>query len=155
MSDPIEAIIAKMTLEEKAALCTGASAWTTTPLEHLGVPELSVSDGPHGVRRVADVHAMTLDSLPATCFPTASCTASSWDVDLVHAMGQALAATGYITPGQGASIPTQPEAAVNAIRIFMGPVPVVMLLLAIIFAWKLKITRQSHHEMVEKLKAGK
>ncbi|MBE3038300.1 MAG: glycosyl hydrolase, partial [Chloroflexi bacterium] len=80
-----------MTLEEKAALCTGASPWTTTPVERLGLPELTVSDGPHGVRRVADVKDLIAASLPATCFPTASCMASTWDVDLIHAMGQALA----------------------------------------------------------------
>ena len=68
----IQSIISQMTLEEKAALCTGASAWTTTPVERLGVPEMIVSDGPHGVRRVPDVHAMMMTSLPATCFPTAS-----------------------------------------------------------------------------------
>ncbi len=91
MSDQIQAIIARMTLEEKAALCTGASAWTTTPIERLGVPEMIVSDGPHGVRRVADVHSMANESLPATCFPTASCTASSWDVDLIRKLGETLA----------------------------------------------------------------
>ena len=83
-------LIKKMTLEEKAALCTGASPWTTTPIERLGLPEMTVSDGPHGVRRVADVNALIATSLPATCFPTASCMASSWDVDLLHEMGQAL-----------------------------------------------------------------
>ena len=91
MSEDIQAIISKMTLEEKAALCTGASAWTTTPIERLGVPELTCSDGPHGVRRVPDVNEMTRQSLPATCFPTASCTASTWDVDLVRKMGEAIA----------------------------------------------------------------
>ncbi|MBN1219868.1 MAG: glycoside hydrolase family 3 C-terminal domain-containing protein [Anaerolineae bacterium] len=80
-----------MTLEEKAALCTGASAWTTTPVERLDVPELIMSDGPHGVRRMPNVHAMALESLPATCFPTASCLASTWDVDLIGELGQALA----------------------------------------------------------------
>ncbi|MAT43101.1 MAG: glycosyl hydrolase [Anaerolineaceae bacterium] len=80
-----------MTLEEKAALCTGASAWTTTPIERLGVPEITVSDGPHGVRRVVDGESMDAKSFPATCFPTASCLASSWDVDLIHTLGQALA----------------------------------------------------------------
>jgi GPH family glycoside/pentoside/hexuronide:cation symporter len=70
----------------------------------------------------------------------------------IWSMGQALAITGYINPVQGEALPAQPEAAVNAIRVFMGPIPAVMLLLAIIFAWRLKITRQSHHEMVEKLK---
>jgi beta-glucosidase len=87
----IQSIISQMTLEEKAALCTGASAWTTTPIEHLSVPEIMVSDGPHGVRRTPDIHSMTLESLPATCFPTASCMASTWDVDLIRALGQALA----------------------------------------------------------------
>jgi beta-glucosidase len=54
----LQSILEQMTLEEKAALCTGASAWTTTPVERLGVPEMLVSDGPHGVRRVPDVHAL-------------------------------------------------------------------------------------------------
>jgi len=89
MKDVME-ILAGMTLEEKAALCTGASAWTTTPVERLGLPEAIMSDGPHGVRRQADVHAMGQSSLPATCFPTASCAASTWDVDLVRRMGNAL-----------------------------------------------------------------
>ncbi len=78
-------------MEEKAALCTGASPWTTMAIERLGVPEMTVSDGPHGVRRVADVNDFIAGSLPATCFPTASCLASTWDADLIHAMGQALA----------------------------------------------------------------
>jgi beta-glucosidase len=86
----IKSLIQQMTLEEKAALCTGASAWTTTPVERLGIPEMIVSDGPHGVRRVPDVNSMAIESLPATCFPTASCLASTWDVDLIHQMGQAL-----------------------------------------------------------------
>jgi len=90
MTTDIQSIIAQMTLEEKAALCTGASAWTTTPVERLGIPEMIVSDGPHGVRRVPDVHEMGAKSLPATCFPTASCLASTWNVDLIKQMGVAL-----------------------------------------------------------------
>ncbi len=87
----LQSIIRNMTLEEKAALVTGASAWTTTPVERLGVPEMMVTDGPHGVRRVPDVHAMGAKSLPATAFPTASAQAATWDADLIYAMGQALA----------------------------------------------------------------
>ena len=87
----IDDLINKMSLEEKAALCTGASPWTTTSVEHLGLPELTVADGPHGVRRVADAKDLVAASLPATCFPTASSMASTWDVDLIHEMGQALA----------------------------------------------------------------
>jgi beta-glucosidase len=89
--ETIQSILSQMTLEEKAALCTGASSWTTTPVEQLGLPEMTVSDGPHGVRRVADVHSIVSKSLPATCFPTASCLASTWDVELIHKMGEALA----------------------------------------------------------------
>jgi GPH family glycoside/pentoside/hexuronide:cation symporter len=70
----------------------------------------------------------------------------------VWGMGQALAATGYLTPQQGQPLPAQPEAAVNAIRFFMGPIPAVLLILSILFAWRVNITRESHHEMVEKLK---
>jgi beta-glucosidase len=91
MSDSVQSIIAKMSLEEKAALCTGASAWTTVPFEHLGVPEMVVSDGPHGLRHVADPHGLAEQSVPSTCFPTASLTAATWDVDLIHKMGEALA----------------------------------------------------------------
>ena len=87
----IESIISEMTLEEKAALCTGATAWTTTPIERLGVPELFMADGPHGVRRVVDLSELNQQSLPATCFPTASCLASTWNKDLIYQMGEALA----------------------------------------------------------------
>ena len=87
----IQSLIKQMTLEEKAALCTGASAWTTTPVERLGIPEMIVSDGPHGVRRVPDIQSMGKKSLPATCFPTASCLASTWNADLIGQMGVALA----------------------------------------------------------------
>lgn len=91
MSEDIKTLVSKMTLEEKAALVTGASNWTTTPVERLGIPEMVVSDGPHGVRRIEDVTAIAQKSLPATCFPTASCTASTWNLDLIKQMGEALA----------------------------------------------------------------
>ncbi len=70
----------------------------------------------------------------------------------VWAMGQTLAATGYLTPIQGQPLPAQPDAAVNAIRLFMGPIPAVLLIMSIIFAWRTNITRESHHQMVEQLK---
>jgi beta-glucosidase len=87
----IQGLVAQMTLEEKAALCTGANAWQTTPIKRLGVPALTVSDGPHGLRRVAEIESLVSESLPATCFPTASGLAASWDVALLREMGQALA----------------------------------------------------------------
>ncbi|MGC1374988.1 MAG: glycoside hydrolase family 3 N-terminal domain-containing protein, partial [Anaerolineales bacterium] len=87
----IETIIQQMTLEEKAALCTGATSWTTTPIERLGVPEMMVADGPHGIRRTPDINSLGLSGLPATCFPTASCLSSTWNPELVWEMGRALA----------------------------------------------------------------
>lgn len=87
----IESILSQMTLEEKAALCTGAGPWTTMAIERLGVPRLVVSDGPHGVRHPKDLQAIASESHPATCFPTGSALASTWDVDLLHKVGQAIA----------------------------------------------------------------
>jgi beta-glucosidase len=84
-------LIKKMTLEEKAALCTGAGPWTTTPVERLDIPAMTVTDGPHGVRRSENITTFVERSVPATCFPTASCMASTWDVDLIYQLGQALA----------------------------------------------------------------
>lgn len=86
----LQQIIDRLTLEEKAALCVGASAWTTAPVERQGVPALLMADGPHGVRRVPDVTSIAGRSLPATCFPTAACQAATWNVDLVGELGAAL-----------------------------------------------------------------
>jgi beta-glucosidase len=84
-------LIKEMSLEEKAALCTGAGPWTTTPVERLGIPEMTVTDGPHGVRCVEDVHTFISTGLPATCFPTAASMASTWNVDLIQNLGEAIA----------------------------------------------------------------
>ncbi len=87
----IQNIISQMTLEEKASLCVGVGPWTTYPIERLGVPRIFVSDGPHGIRRVIDENQIAQKSLPATCFPTASCSASTWNTDLIYRMGEAIA----------------------------------------------------------------
>lgn len=84
-------LISQMTLEEKAAICTGVNAWQTVPVERLGIPSMWVSDGPHGVRRAADPETMMSENVPATCFPTASALAATWDRDLLYELGQALA----------------------------------------------------------------
>jgi glycoside/pentoside/hexuronide:cation symporter, GPH family len=67
------------------------------------------------------------------------------------AMAQALALTGYVTPSGNGPLPVQPEQAVTAIRVFMGPVPTVLLLLSILFAWRYPITRESHRATCEAL----
>jgi len=63
----------------------------------------------------------------------------------------ALAATGYITPQPSMPPPVQPQAAVDAIRMFTGPIPAVLLFLAILFAWKYPITRESHQATLKEL----
>ncbi len=86
----MEKLLAELTVEEKAALCTGVNTWNTVAIDRLGLPSMTFSDGPHGVRRVPDADSISRDSFPATCFPTASCLASTWNTDLLFAMGQAL-----------------------------------------------------------------
>ena len=66
-------------------------------------------------------------------------------------MGQALALTGYITPSPSGPLPVQPEAAVTAIRVFTGPIPALLLFLAVLFAWKYPITRESHQATLQEL----
>jgi GPH family glycoside/pentoside/hexuronide:cation symporter len=68
-------------------------------------------------------------------------------------MGLALAWAGYITPESGAATPVQPSEAVGAIRFFMGPVPIVLLILAIAFAWRYPIGRGQHRALRDELAA--
>lgn len=84
--------VSDLTLEEKASLTSGASFWYTKPIERVGVPAIMVTDGPHGLRkqREGGDHLGLGDSVPATCFPPAVGLGSSWDVDLVHRVGEAL-----------------------------------------------------------------
>ena len=86
-------LISQMTLEEKASLCSGKDFWHLKSIERLGIPEIMVCDGPHGLRKQnAENKKVGIgNSYPATCFPTAVTTACSWDRDLVYKMGQALA----------------------------------------------------------------
>jgi beta-glucosidase len=85
------AMVAAMTLEEKAMLLSGRDEWTTKPLERLGLGAAWLSDGPHGLRRAPESHIPGYgDQLPATCFPTASCLAASWDAELLERVGAAL-----------------------------------------------------------------
>jgi GPH family glycoside/pentoside/hexuronide:cation symporter len=69
------------------------------------------------------------------------------------AMAQALAFTGYVNPPTSGPLPVQPPEAVQAIRVFMGPVPVALLVLAMIFAWRYPISREEHRALREQLAA--
>lgn len=88
-----EQLVAKMTLEEKASLCSGKDFWTSKPVERLGVRSFMLTDGPHGLRKQkgeAD-HLGLNESVPSTCFPTAVTTACAFDTELMNEIGVALA----------------------------------------------------------------
>ena len=93
MSLDIDVLLSELTLEEKASLTSGSSFWYTAPVERLGIPRIMVSDGPHGLRAQPGEgdHVGLGGSLPATCFPTASAVASTWNPDLLRRIGEALA----------------------------------------------------------------
>ena len=84
-----KSLVAEMSLKEKALLLSGNGWWQTHAVDRLGIPAISMSDGPHGVRKVEGGGLPT--SLASTCFPTASALASSWDTELIRDVGIALA----------------------------------------------------------------
>jgi beta-glucosidase len=88
----IRQLISQMTLEEKASLCSGLNFWYLKGLERLGIPSIMVTDGPHGLRKQAGDadHVGLNESVPATCFPTASALAATWNRDLIYQVGVAL-----------------------------------------------------------------
>src|SRR5829696_6259820 len=88
----VATLLGELTLEEKASLCLGSDFWHTAPIPRLGIPAVAVSDGPHGLRKQPDEsdHVGISDSLPATCFPTASALGSSFDPELARRVGEAL-----------------------------------------------------------------
>jgi len=85
-------ILTQLTLEEKASLCSGANFWQLKSVERLGLTSIMVTDGPHGLRKQTGEsdHLGVNKSISATCFPTASATASSWDRDLMREIGEAI-----------------------------------------------------------------
>ena len=100
-------LVDKMTLEEKAAILSGSSEWTSREIKRLGIPSIFCSDGPHGIRKQAGEgdHLGLNPSLPATCFPTAATIANSWDPELGEEVGRAL--------GE--------EASVQEVNVLLGP----------------------------------
>lgn len=85
-------LVSRMTLKEKAELCSGQDCWNTKSVERLGVSSIMVSDGPHGLRKQigATDNLGIGESVPAVCFPTASALACSFDRELVGEVGKAI-----------------------------------------------------------------
>lgn len=86
-------LLAKMTLEEKVALLSGADFWNTVAIERLGIPSINVTDGPNGVR--------SNNSEPTTLFPVGVAMASTWNPELIQS---AAAAMGREAQAIGASV---------------------------------------------------
>jgi beta-glucosidase len=86
-------LTARMTLEEKAGLCSGKDFWHLKGIERLDLPEIMVADGPHGLRKQAEESNQEglRPSVPSTCFPPAVTMASTWDPALIETLGRALA----------------------------------------------------------------
>ena len=102
-----ELLLKELTLEEKSALLSGAETFKTRGMPQHGIPQIWLSDGPHGLRKQAGEsdHLGLNPSVPATCFPTASAVANSWDAALGEEIGAAL--------GE--------EAAAQEVSVLLGP----------------------------------
>ena len=100
-------IITKLNLEQKCALLSGDTVFTTRGYKNAGVPSITLSDGPNGVRKQAGAadHLGLNPSVPATCFPTAATMACSWDPALGEEIGRAM--------GE--------EAAAQEVAVLLGP----------------------------------
>ena len=100
-------IIQKLNLEQKCALLSGGGTFTTRAFPKEGIPSITLSDGPNGVRKQAGAadHLGLNPSLPATCFPPSATVACSWDTALAEEIGEAL--------GE--------EAAAQEVAVLLGP----------------------------------
>lgn len=91
MQPAISELLAGMTLEEKAGLCSGADFWHTKAVGRLGVPAMMVSDGPHGLRTQREGAGVN-ESITAVCFPAGCAAAASFDPDLLRREGETIGA---------------------------------------------------------------
>ncbi len=87
--EKIKALISEMTFEEKASILSGADFWHTKAVKRLNIPEITVSDGPAGLRKQAVIDGV-LTTVPCTCFPSESMLACSWDTALMEQLGKAM-----------------------------------------------------------------
>lgn len=88
----IKKIVSLLSLEEKADMCSGADFWNMKGAERFGLPSVSITDGPCGIRKQAGKadHLGLNASIKAISFPTGSCIANSFDRDLIRRSGEIL-----------------------------------------------------------------
>lgn len=83
-------LVAQMTLEEKAGLCSGKDFWRLKSVERLGIPEVMVCDGPNGLRKQREESVNINESIEAVCFPGSCAEAASFDRETMYKAGQAM-----------------------------------------------------------------
>lgn len=96
-------IIAKMSLEQKAAFASGYDYWHLEEAPELGLPKIMITDGPHGLRKQKGKDYVEPEgaakksggiglgnSVPTTCFPPAATSSCSWDPELLYKEGEAM-----------------------------------------------------------------
>jgi beta-glucosidase len=91
-TEKIKALVQQMTLEEKAAFCSGSDFWHTKSMKQLGIEQLMMSDGPHGLRKQNQEgdHLGMNDSIKAVCFPAGCAMAASFDRNLLQHLGDVI-----------------------------------------------------------------
>lgn len=101
--EKIRDLISRMTLEEKAGMCSGEDFWHTKAVERLGIPSSMVSDGPHGLRKqdAMSDHLGVNESIKAVCFPAGCGAAASFNRELLEDMGKTL---GHECQAEGVSV---------------------------------------------------
>ena len=89
----VQALLSQLSTEDKIRLCSGKDFWHLESFSELGIPEIMVTDGPHGLRKQLEKSDQLgiADSYPSVCYPTASLSACSWDKELLYQLGQHLA----------------------------------------------------------------
>lgn len=107
MERNLKELISRMTLEEKAGMCSGLDFWNLKNVDRLGIPSVMVSDGPHGLRKQDENgdHLGLNESIKAVCFPPACLSACSFDRELMTEFGQVIGK----------------EAQANDISVILGP----------------------------------
>lgn len=106
-SQKIKELMKEMTLEEKVSLLSGKDFWSTKAIERLKIDSVYLTDGPHGVRKQStESDELSLQkSVSSTCFPTACCSACSFDPNIMYEMGEAISR----------------EAKANKVSVVLGP----------------------------------
>lgn len=113
--DKIDKLLSKMSVAEKALLCSGRDFWFTRAIKKYGIERYMVTDGPHGLRKQSETadNLGINDSIHATCFPPACLMASTWDKELIEGVGQRIGEEAKeekvgIVLGPGANIKRSP-----------------------------------------------